>query len=69
MEFIFTCPNRNKTFETDDFSIVENRGVVTDAHGNKSLDANVVVNTPCPFCGETHFYHARELSCPFTEKP
>lgn len=65
MEFIFVCPNRNKTFETAEFSIVENRGVVIDAAGNKVLDARVALDDPCPFCGEKHVYAAGELSCPF----
>ena len=65
MEFLFVCPNRNKTFETAAFTIAENRGVVIDATGNKVLDAKVVLNGPCPFCGEKHVYPAGELSCPF----
>ncbi|MBI9085578.1 MAG: hypothetical protein JEZ11_18415 [Desulfobacterales bacterium] len=65
MEFLFVCPNRNRTFETAAFTIVENRGVVIDAAGNKTLDAKVVLDEPCPFCGEAHVYHAGELSCPF----
>ena len=66
MEFIFVCPNRNRTFETADFTVVENRGVVTDAQGNKRLDAKVVLDAPCPLCGDKHVYPAWELSCPFT---
>lgn len=65
MEFLFVCPNRNQTFETAAFTIVENRGVVVDATGNKVLDAKVMLNQPCPVCGEIHVYHAGELSCPF----
>jgi hypothetical protein len=66
MKFIFICPNHNKSFESANFSIMENRGVVTDETGNKMLDANVALNEPCPFCGKKHVYHVSELSCPFT---
>jgi hypothetical protein len=66
VKFIFVCPNKNKVFESSDFKILDNRGIVTDAAGNKTLDAKVALNEPCPFCGQKHFYHASELSCPFT---
>jgi hypothetical protein len=66
MKFIFVCPNQNKVFESEHFTIFENKGVTTDEAGNKTLDAKVSLNEPCPFCGEKHVYHASELSCPFT---
>jgi Zn finger protein HypA/HybF involved in hydrogenase expression len=65
MEFIFICPKRNMIFESADFNITENRGVINDSSGNKMLDAKVELNEPCPFCGEKHVYLASELSCPF----
>ncbi len=65
MEFIFICPKRNMTFESADFNIIENQGVISDSSGNKILDAKVELNEPCPFCGENHVYPASELSCPF----
>ena len=66
MKFIFVCPNRNEVFESAEFRIIENRGVVTNAAGNRTLDAKVALNEPCPLCGEKHVYDAGELSCPFT---
>jgi len=66
MKFLFVCPIKNKVFESADFSILENRGVITDAAGKKTLDAKVALEKPCPFCGGKHIYHADELSCPFT---
>ena len=65
MKLVFTCPNRKKVFESGDFRLIENRGVITDETGNKSLDAKVALNEPCPFCGERHVYPVGELSCPF----
>jgi hypothetical protein len=65
MEFIFICPKHERTFESDDFSVIHNQGVVTDALGHKTLDAEVALNGRCPFCGEKHVYHASELVCPF----
>jgi len=65
VEFIFVCPDHGKWFETARFSIVENRGVVTDASGNRTLDAKVALDDPCPYCGKKHVYHCNELSCPF----
>ena len=59
------CPAQNEVFENADFIILENRGVITDADGNKTLDAKVALNQPCPFCGRKHVYHAGELCCPF----
>ncbi|MGD8520649.1 MAG: hypothetical protein PVF56_05850 [Desulfobacterales bacterium] len=67
MKFTFVCPIQNKVFESSDFKIQENRGVITDEAGNKMLDAKVALENPCPFCGNKHVYHASELSCPFTD--
>ena len=66
MKFIFVCPNKNKEFESSDFKILDNKGIIIDDAGNKTLDAKVALNEPCPFCGQKHVYHASELSCPFT---
>jgi hypothetical protein len=66
MKFVFVCPNQNEVFESSDFTILDNRGVVCDEAGNKTLDAKVALKNPCPFCGAKHVYHARELSCPFS---
>ncbi len=65
MDFIFVCPKRNMTFESAEFKIIENRGVISDSSGNKMLDAKVELDESCPFCGEKHIYLANELSCPF----
>ena len=65
MEFIFICPETNEVFESSDFTILDNKGVISDEAGNRSLDAKVALNEPCPFCGQKHVYHASELSCPF----
>lgn len=66
MKFLFICPTHNRLFESADFRILENKGVITDEAGNRTLDAKVALNEPCPFCGEKHVYHARELTCPFS---
>jgi len=65
MKFIFVCPTRNRVFESADFKVLENGGVITDAAGNKTLDARVALTEPCPFCGSRHVYPAGELACPF----
>ena len=65
MQFSFVCPRRQAVFETDAFTIVEHQGVVTDADGNRRLDAKVALDHPCPLCGERHVYRADELVCPF----
>jgi len=66
MKFVFVCPTHNKEFESADFRVLENRGVKIDEAGNKTLNAKVALNNPCPFCGKKHVYHASELSCPFS---
>ena len=66
MKLIFVCPNENKAFESADYRIVENKGAITDMVGNKTLDAKVVLNSPCPYCCQKHIYHVSELSCPFS---
>jgi predicted RNA-binding Zn-ribbon protein involved in translation (DUF1610 family) len=65
MKLIFACPDRHETFESDQYRVLENKGVVCDAAGNRFLEAKVALDTPCPFCGKTHVYHARELACPY----
>jgi hypothetical protein len=65
IKFVFVCPTQNKVFESADFSVLENRGVIIDEAGKKTLDAKVALNEPCPFCHIKHVYPASELSCPF----
>ena len=67
MKLSFVCPREKGVFETAAFTVRDNRGVVTDAAGNKTLDAKVALDTPCPLCGERHEYRVDELSCPFGE--
>jgi hypothetical protein len=66
MKFIFVCPIQNEVFKSSCFRILKNRGVIVDKAGNKTLDAKVALENPCPFCGVKHEYQARDLSCPFT---
>ncbi len=66
MKLIFVCPDQNQVFESSDYEIVENKGVITDAAGSKVLDAKVALNARCPYCGQKHIYHVSELSCPFS---
>jgi hypothetical protein len=65
MEFTFMCADKQKSFNSNQFTIIDNKGIKTDASGNKVLDAKVILKEPCPFCGEKHIYHAKDLSCPF----
>ncbi len=65
MKFVFVCPVENGVFESADFSVMEYKGVVLDDAGNKTVDAKVGLDGPCPFCGRKHVYLASELSCPF----
>ena len=65
MKFIFVCTTQNRVFESADFSVRENRGIVVDETGNRALNAKVELNEPCPFCGKKHVYRAVELICPF----
>jgi len=62
----FNCPETGKSFETPDYSISENRGIVTNSDGEKILDATIVINLPCPYCGNLHKYSADKLACPFS---
>ncbi|HHO48036.1 MAG TPA: hypothetical protein ENN06_06245 [Desulfobacteraceae bacterium] len=66
VNFLFVCPDVGKVFESSAFSILENRGVVIDEGGNKTLDAKVTLDESCPFCGRKHVYRASELLCPYT---
>lgn len=66
MELIFICPITGSPFKSTDFKITDNQGIKTDAGGNRTLDAKVVLESPCPACGQMHIYMADELSCPFT---
>lgn len=61
----FNCPETGKYFETADYSISDNRGIATNENGDKILDATVIINSPCPYCGKLHKYRADKLACPF----
>jgi hypothetical protein len=49
MEFLFVCPEENRSFESADLRIVDNRGVTTDLARNRMLDVKVALNRHCPF--------------------
>ena len=60
MNFIFTCSETGKIFETPDFTITENRGVVIDADGWRRLEARVTLTAPAPIAGNgTHTWMTR----------
>jgi len=65
MELFFVCPDTGHSFYTEWFDLVNNQGIVTDADGNKSLKADVLVRN-CPHCGKEHSFRADELSCPWS---
>jgi hypothetical protein len=44
------------TFKSADFKVTDNKGVISDSSGNKTLNAKVELNESCPFCGEKHVY-------------
>jgi len=66
MKFVFICPEKNKTFESMDFKVIENRGIITDKTGSRQLDAKVELASSCPHCGKRHIFHVNELTCPFS---
>lgn len=68
MDLMFICLETQKVFYTHHFKIDNFKGVSSDAFGNKTLDATVVLTKPCPLCGHLHSYHASELVCPFSGK-
>ena len=65
MELVFVCPGTQNVFKSGDFEMTDNNGVITDEDGNRTLDAKVALNRPCPFCGRKHVYLVNELACPF----
>jgi hypothetical protein len=66
MKLVFTCALKEWVFRSDEYRVIEHRGVSVDAAGRKRLDMQVQLSTPCPFCGELHIYAADELACPLT---
>ena len=66
MILTFTCPETGQPFSSSHYGIAENKGVVLDGQGNRTLDAKVVLYAPCPYCGAEHTYRAAELPCPHT---
>ena len=65
-DFTFTCPETNRVFFSEQFEVIDNMGVKTDASGTKYLDAKLKLTRPCPFCGKHHIFRASEMACPFT---
>ncbi|MFH0784394.1 MAG: hypothetical protein V2B20_20895 [Pseudomonadota bacterium] len=63
MKLFFKCPNDGAIFETDNYSLVENRGVITSLQGHKTLQGTVAVHSSCPHCGELHRYAVEEVLC------
>ncbi|MFO7760406.1 MAG: hypothetical protein ACQES8_05905 [Thermodesulfobacteriota bacterium] len=66
MKLIFLCPDKNQVFESAAYRLIENHGIVENRSGEKYLDAKVELMESCPYCGQTHIFHANELMCPLT---
>ena len=66
MDLVFICPENNQTFETDDFKVIEDKGIKIGETGDKIWDAKVELTVACPFCGKRHVFNVSELPCPFT---
>lgn len=66
MKLYFQCPRTGENFSTDLFSLIDNRGVILNSHGEKVLQATVEICQPCPHCQEFHRYRAEDLACPLT---
>jgi hypothetical protein len=66
MKLVFVCPENHKAFETDDFEVIEDKGIKIGESGDKIWDAKVQLTLDCPFCGKRHVFRAGELPCPFT---
>lgn len=65
MKLDFVCPRNNKAFETQDYKVIQDRGVNIDDSGNEIWDAKVELTIACPFCGRRHVFRASELPCAF----
>lgn len=59
MNLIFVCPGRQKTFESAAYRIIENKGVVVDEHGDKTLDARGAPFAGKSMCMPPGNWHAR----------
>lgn len=44
MKLIFVCPEKNQTFETDDYRIIEDKGVRIEDSDNKVWDTCCFLN-------------------------
>lgn len=63
MKLFFKCPKEGAIFETQDYSLIENRGI-TSLQGRKTLQGKVAVHASCPHCGKLHSYSVEEVLCP-----
>jgi hypothetical protein len=65
MKFTFFCPVKHRSFDTDAYRIIEDKGVKTDVSGKRKWDAKIELSISCPFCGKRHVYAASDIACPF----
>ena len=65
MKLIFNCLKTCEAFETAAYAIVNDHGVRTDPEGKRFFDAQVMLDGPCPYCGERHVYPVSHMGCPF----
>ena len=60
LKFTLACPEHNQVFESADFRIVDNRGVVAGPDGSKVLEAKVALDRPSPWYGIPTTFIGRE---------
>lgn len=64
MKLYFTCPVLEKVFGSEDYSLVEGHLIVED--GEKRLKGDVLLNSPCPLCGQKHRFEVKDVICPLS---
>jgi len=68
MNLFFTCPLKKETFSSENYSLQQGHRIVEDEDGGKVLQGTVSLTSPCPLCGEKHYFEAKDVLCPLTRR-
>ncbi|CAG35699.1 hypothetical protein [Desulfotalea psychrophila] len=66
MKLYFNCPKTGVCFSSSHYSLMKGYTIITTADGERQLQGEVVLKSPCPSCGEKHSYQIKDIMCPAT---
>lgn len=64
MHLIFTCPETNRQFRSEHYTLLPGHAVTDTPDGKRQLKGMVMLTTECPECTGMHRFQVEDILCP-----